>query len=97
LETLKTNPNAFKKLLDSETEKKIHDTHEKVLSKIVSPEPIILKLKKSLGKSVLTSIKKSEFSGGILVSIELETTEGFKKAKGNFWTTREVINLVKNN
>ncbi len=94
---LKTNPNAFKKILDSKTEKKIHNTHEKALPKIVSPEPIVLKLKKSLGKSVLMAIKKSEFSGGILVSIELETAEGFKKAKGNFWTTREVINLVKNN
>ena len=60
--------------------------------------PVIF-LARSLGSEKLRQIKshlKSEqFVGALEVKVDVESSEGIKRAKGTFWTTPEILNLYR--
>lgn len=55
--------------------------------------PKLLIFRKQLGTSKLIELKSllknNLVSGGLLVNLELETKEGYKKVKGNFWIEKK--------
>lgn len=55
----------------------------------------IIRLEKSIGaqklKQIITDFKKSSFIGGIEVFVEVENSDGFKRAKGSFWVSEEIV------
>lgn len=55
----------------------------------------IIRLKKSIGaqklKQIITDFKKSSFIGGIEVFVEVENSDGFKRVKGSFWVSEEIL------
>jgi DNA polymerase III alpha subunit len=55
-----------------------------------------IRLEKSIGaqrlKEIIATLQKSPFSGGVEVYVEVENSEGFKKAKGTFWVTQDILN-----
>ncbi|MBC7472142.1 MAG: hypothetical protein H7196_02665 [candidate division SR1 bacterium] len=65
---------------------------------VLSKAPIVLKLGKSLGtvklKVIKSALLKSEKEGYIEVQIEVEGNDGWKKAKGSFWATKDLINDI---
>lgn len=95
---LKTKPHSYQdnslQLTNSSQSMNNKETKDTTLNKT----PTILKLSKSLGTDKLKEIKsallKSPKEGYIEVQIEVEGNDGWKKAKGSFWATEDVIKSI---
>jgi len=76
-DNLLIDPESFNPDMDEKDDKK------------VSIQAKIIKFTKKLGtdrlKDLKSKLKTQPISKGLMVNIELETAEGFKKVKGNFW------------
>lgn len=86
------NPDNFEQYLLEKPE--VEDTKP---IEIVKPK--LLRLARNLGSQKLielkSKLKSQQIDGGLLVNIELETNEGFKKVKGNFWIQNQDLEVFK--
>ena len=85
-----------RKLPEDGTEIVQPKTEEQTLAQANLP---IIFLARSLGSEKLRQIKShlkpEQFVGGVEVKVDVESSEGIKRAKGTFWTTLEILNLYK--
>jgi DNA polymerase III alpha subunit len=76
-----------------------HQVEKSNANNETEPEPKILKIPKELGadglRELKLKLKNHHIPGGLVVVVELETSSGWKKARGTFWIPTQDLEFFK--